>query len=346
MSVSVVELFQKLARNQFGFFERLQTVAELMSTSVATIDSESLLSDLVGRRDPATIGSLAIIDADKRDVIGILRHSTLLRCLPRYLNTLKEKDRDSTILATNVCDLASRRFIHINSTASPLEALELMLEHKTDCLLVYDDPHKLLGMINIADFARIMQLYYHVYHQPQQLQRLRLIDFDSELSLDEIFCRGAQTSRDVMRNAIAVPGHEPVAVAMKLMEENDVRYLAVLDEKDRANGIVSLNDILIALQPPRNVSLMDHSRPLPPLLDLLSETHDPVLSEPISSVARGRLISVSPTTRLTETLNHLLDSGHAAVLVQDNDQIQGIITLTDIARVFRTLMRLQTIKST
>ncbi|HRA87203.1 MAG TPA: hypothetical protein PK992_04020, partial [Planctomycetaceae bacterium] len=119
MSVSVVELFQKLARNQFGFFERLQTVAELMSTSVSTIDSESLLSDLVGRRDPATIGSLAVIDADKRDVIGLLRHSTLLRCIPRYLNTLKEKDRDSTILATNVCDLASRRFIHINSSASP-----------------------------------------------------------------------------------------------------------------------------------------------------------------------------------------------------------------------------------
>lgn len=345
MSVSVVELFQKLSRNQFGFFERLQTVSELMTPNVATTDSESLLSDLIGRRDPSTIGSMAIIDAEKRDVIGLLRHTTLLRCLPRYLNTLKEKDRDSTILATNVCDLASRRFIHISPSASPLQALEMMLEHKSDCLLVYDDPHKLLGMISIADFARTMQLYYHVYHQPQQLQRLRLIDFDSELSLDEIFCRGAQTSRDVMRNAVAVPAHEPVAMAMKLMEENEVRHLPILDEKDRASGIVSLNDILVALQPPRKLQLMDHSRPLPPLVDLLSETHDPVLSEPISSVARGRLVTVSPTTRLMETLNHLLESGHDAVLVQDNEQIQGIITLTDIARVFRTLMRLQTIKS-
>ena len=345
MSVSVVELFQKLARNQFGFFERLQTVAEFMSHDVATVDSDSSLNDLVGRRDPATVGSLAIIDADKRDVIGLLRHTTLLRCLPRYLNTLKEKDRDVSILSMNVCDLSSRRFIHIGPHASPLEALELMLQHQVDCLLVYDDPHKLLGMIRIADFARIMQLYYRVYHQPQQLQRLRLIDFDSELSLDEIFCRGAQTSRDVMRNTVAVSAQEPVAVAMKLMEENEVRHLPVLDEKNRLSGIVSLNDILIALQPPRNLHLLDHSRPLPPLVDMLSDTHDPVLSEPISSVARGRLISVSPTTRLTETLDHLLETGHDAVVIQENDQLQGIITLSDIARVFRTLMRLQTIKS-
>ena len=345
MSLSVVELFQKLARNQFGFFERLQTVAEFMTTKVATVDSESSLSDLVGRRDPATFGSLAVIDSAKRDVIGLLKQTTLLRCLPRYLNTLKEKDRDSAILSTNVCDLASRRFIHVSPSASPLEALETMFEHRTDCLLVYDDPHDLRGMISIADFARIMLLYYHVYQQPQQLQRLRLIDLDSDLSLDEIFCRGAQTSRDVMRNPLAVSAQEPVAVAIRMMEENDVRQLPVLNEKDQASSVISLNDILIALHPPCNPKLMDHSRPLPLLVDLLSDTHDPVLSEPVSSVARGRLISVSPTTRLTETLAHLLETGRDTVVVQDNDQLQGSIALDDVARVFRTLMRLQIIKS-
>lgn len=345
MSLSVVELFQQLARNQFGFFERLQTVAELMSTKVGTIDSESSLSDVVGRREPFAIGSLAVIDKAKRDVIGLLKHTTLLRCLPRYLNTLKEKDRDLSILSTNVCDLASRRSIHISPSASPLEALECMFTNHSDTLLVYDDPTELKGSISIADFARAMLLYYQVYQQPQQLQRLRLIDLDSDLSLDEIFCRGAQTSRDVMRNPVVVAAQEPVASAIRLMQDNEEWYLPVLDEKDQVSCVIGVNDILIALQPPANPRMMDHACPLPKLIDLLSDAHDPVLSEPIGHVARGRMISVSPTTRLTETLARLLETGRDSVIVQEGGQLLGIVTLHDIARVFRTLMRLQAIKS-
>lgn len=344
MSVSVVELFQKLARNQFGFFERLNSVSELMNRNVATIDSEAVLGDVLGRKDPLSIGSVAIVDGQKRDVIGVVKHTTLLRCMPRYLNTLKEKDRDLSMLSTNVCDLASRRSIHISPSASPLEALESMFTNQTDSLLVYDDPKELKGAIGLIDFAKAMLLYYQVYQQPQQLQRLRLIDLDSELTLDEIFCRGAQTARDVMRSPVTVSAHEPVASAIRLLQDHQLTLLPVTDDKDQVTCVISQNDILIALQPPSNPRLMDHSAPLPPLVDLLSDVHDPALSEPVSNIARGRLMTVSPTTRLTETLARLLETGRDAVMVQDGGQLLGIVTLHDIARVFRTLMRLQSLK--
>ncbi len=100
----------------------------------------------------------------------------------------------------------------------------------------------------------------------------------------------------------------------------------------------------VALQPPLRPHLTDFSVTLPPVSELLSTGHEPTLSEPVSSVARSRLISVTPTTRLTETLSLLTETGRDIVVVQEQNQFLGIVSLMDIVRVFRTLMRLQTIK--
>jgi len=345
MAQSVIDLFQQLARNEFGFFERLQTVSEIMSTNVPTVSSEVSIGDMIGRRDPLTVGSMAVIDAAKGDVIGLLKHTTILRCLPRYVNTLKESDRDRSILTTNVCDLATRKSPHVSPSARPLDVLEIMVRQNCDCVLVFDDPHDLRGVITPVSFAFAMLLYYRVFQTLQPLQRLRLVDLDSNLSLDEIFCRGAQTARDVMSQPVTVPAREPVATAVKLMQECEVEHLPILDERSQVAGVVSRNDILMAMQPPSHPRLLDHSADLPALIDLLTAGQEPALSEPISSVAKGRLISVSPTTRLADVLIKLSETERDIVIVQDDAQILGTISLTDIVRVFRTLMRLQSFKT-
>ena len=344
MVQSVVDLFQQLARNEFGFFARLQTVTELMTPTVPSVSSEVSLSEIIGRRDPATIGSLAVVDYAKGDLIGLLKHSTIMRYLPRYLNTLKEGDRDRAILSTNVCDLVTRRAAHMSPSGTPLEALEMMFRENTDCVLVYDDPHKLQGVISPINFAATMLLYYRVFQQMQPLQRLRLVDLDSDLSLDEIFCRGAQTARDVMSPPLAIAAREPVAGAMTIMRDNSVEYLPVLDDRNLVTSVVSLIDVLAALQPPSRPQISDHTSALPPLDELLTSGHEPTLSEPVSNIARTRVLSVAPTSRLADTLVRLTETGRDAILVQEENQLLGIVTLHDIVRVFRTLMRLQSIK--
>ncbi len=67
---SVVDLFQQLARNEFGFFARLQSVCELMSTSFPTLTSDHSLGDVVARRDPLQLGSHVVLDSAKGDVIA------------------------------------------------------------------------------------------------------------------------------------------------------------------------------------------------------------------------------------------------------------------------------------
>ena len=344
MAQSVVDLFQQLARNEFGFFARLQTISEIMSTNVPAVNSDTSLGEVIGHREPLSIGSLVVMDSEKGDVIGLLRHSTVLRCLPRYLNTLRENDRDRAILATNVCDLVTRRPPHVASSASPLEVLELMVRQNCDCVLVYDDPRNVLGIATPVNFACTMLLYYRVFQTVQPLQRLRLVDLDSNLSLDEIFCRGAQTARDVMSQPVGISAAEPVARAIKMMQDLELEYLPLVDDSRKVTGVVRRNDILMALQPPSRPDILEHAGGLPPLIDLLAAGVEPTLSEPVASIAKGRLISVLPTTRLAETLMKLVETGRDAVIVEDNGQFLGTVTLTDIVRVFRTLMQLQAIK--
>ncbi len=344
MAQSVVDLFQQLARNEFGFFARLRSVSELMSTHVPSVSSELNLGDVIGRRDPATLGSLAVVDSAKGDLIGLLKHSTILRCMPRYLNTLKESDRDRGILSTNVCDLVTRKAPCLAPTATPLDALEILVKQDCDCILVYNDPSQLLGVITPANFACTMLLYYRVFQQMQPLQRLRLVDLDSELSLDEIFCRGAQTARDVMSAPVSIAFREPVAMAITLMRDNRIQFLPIVDDNGQVIGVVSQNDILTALQPPSRPAIIDHAESLPTMIDLLASGQEPALCEPVTSVAKSRLVTVAPTSRLADTLSKLDETGRDVVIVQDNGTLQGTICLMDVVRVFRTLMRLQSIK--
>jgi CBS domain-containing protein len=80
------------------------------------------------------------------------------------------------------------------------------------------------------------------------------------------------------------------------------------------------------------------------MVDLLASGQEATLSEPITSIAKSRLITVSPTSRLSETLSRLVETERDVVVVQDEKQLLGTVSLSDVVRVFRTLMRLQAIK--
>jgi CBS domain-containing protein len=147
-----------------------------------------------------------------------------------------------------------------------------------------------------------------------------------------------------MSAPVAIASREPVATAITMMRDNRVRFLVVLDDNNQIAGVVSQNDILVALQPPVRPSLLDHKCALPAMVDLLASGQEATLSEPVTSVAKSRVITVAPTSRLSETLSRLVETERDVVVVQDEKQLLGTVSLADVVRVFRTLMRLQNIK--
>ena len=94
MAQSVIDLFQQLARNEFGFIERLQTVSEIMSINVPTVSSEVSVGEMIGRRDPLALGSMAVTSVAKGRLISVSPTSRLADVLTR----LAENGRDIVVV--------------------------------------------------------------------------------------------------------------------------------------------------------------------------------------------------------------------------------------------------------
>ena len=351
---SVVDLFKQIAGNQFGFFGRLQSITDIVDSEVPKASCDENFGNLVGRKDVRSVGSQAIFDPEDGELIGVLKHSTILRCYPRHLNTLSEKDDDARILSTNLSSLVTRPAPHLNPSAKPLDALEVFLNQDCDCLFIYEDPKNIMGVVTPKDVIKTMAVYYQIYSQVKPLQRLRLIDLD-EMQLDEIFYRGAQTARDIMRTLPILDGGEPVLAAIKAMHDHQSTVVGLLDKKEVVSQVISLDDVLVAMATPTDLRVFsqvtesaEEELVVPGTkLDLvpweeMCESKDPVLREQCNEIASPKTSNLEPTTRVQEVLGHLL-TGHNdhVLLIKNGETLEGAITLRELLRIFKTLLRIQ-----
>ncbi|MEM6986411.1 MAG: CBS domain-containing protein [Pseudomonadota bacterium] len=350
----VVDLFQQLARNEFGFFSRLESVVDLLDTHVPTVSCDDTFGRLIGRKDARSIGTLGVIDPDDRQLIGVLNQTTIQRCFPRFLNTLAERDEDSRILGTSIVSLVSRPVPKVPSSATPLEAVERFLNGSCDCLFVYDDDKKIVGVVKPIDFLKTMMAYYQLYNQVKPLQRLRLIDLDA-LQIDEIFFRGAQTARDIMQPLTTLDATENGLTAIKAMHERQSTILGLVGNDQEISSVLTADDMLLALAPPAGIRELAKiaNRPdsateqamnkldlLP--LDELLESEDPAIQEELHALSSTGTTVIEPTTRIQDVLTHLIeaDDGHV-LLVKNESTVEGYVTVREILRVNKMLFRIR-----
>ena len=347
---SVVDLFKKIADNKFGFFDKVKSVSDLLDTEIPTASHEHTLGQIIGRADVRTISSRGVIDADDGELIGVVKSSTLLRCSPRYLNTLAEKESDTSVLRTRVAAIVTRPAVHLAPSAAPLEAIDIFLNRDCDCVFVYDDPKAVVGVVQPVDFVRTMLVYYEIQNQTRPLQRLRLIDLD-EMQLDEIFFCGAQTARDIMQPLITLDEGEPVLAAVKAMHDNNTSVVGLMDRNETATNVLTAQDVLVGQRVPENILSLcnpnEESNPVKGLLDLLSwndllVSDDPVLSDSAKSLASIKASVVEPTTRAREVLAILAKSSpNHVILVKSGAKVEGVITVREVLRIFKTLLKIQ-----
>jgi len=127
--------------------------------------------------------------------------------------------------------------------------------------------------------------------------------------------------------------HNPVTItqgvgiedALKVMRDNSVRRLPVLDKKGKLVGIVSDKDLLYASPSPAT-TLSVHE-----LHYLLSKlTVKQVMSSPV--------ITVTEYTPLEEAARIMVDNKIGGLPVMRNDKVVGIITETDMFKIFLEML--------
>jgi acetoin utilization protein AcuB len=122
------------------------------------------------------------------------------------------------------------------------------------------------------------------------------------------------------RPTIVVSPTTPVTAAMKLLRERRVRRLPVVDDGALV-GIVSERDLLRAMpSPATTLSVWE----IPELLERLL----------VKDVMTRDVIAVRPTTPIQEAAQLLIDRRIGGLPVVEDGHVVGIITETDIFRVF------------
>ena len=124
---------------------------------------------------------------------------------------------------------------------------------------------------------------------------------------------------------IVIAPKTPISDALKIMRDRKIRRLAVVDAKGRLVGIVSDRDLL-------------HAEPSPATSLSIWEITYLLGRITVEQVMTRDVLTVSPTTPLEEAAQIMVDRKIGGLPVVEADQVLGIITETDIFRVFALLL--------
>jgi acetoin utilization protein AcuB len=132
--------------------------------------------------------------------------------------------------------------------------------------------------------------------------------------------------RDYMSQPpIVISPKTPISEALKMMRDGSIRRLPVIDSAGRLIGIVSDKDLL-------------HAEPSPATSLSIWEITYLLGRITVEQVMTRNVLTVGPSTPLEEAAQIMVDRKIGGLPVVEADQVLGVITETDIFRVFAILL--------
>ncbi len=130
------------------------------------------------------------------------------------------------------------------------------------------------------------------------------------------------------RNPIVIRDDTPIDKALKIMRDNKVRRLPVLNDKGALVGIVSERDLLFA-------------SPSPATTLSIYELHYLLARIAVADVMTTEVITVTEDTSLKEAARIMADNRIGGLPVERKGELVGIITETDLFKIFLELLEAQ-----
>ena len=127
------------------------------------------------------------------------------------------------------------------------------------------------------------------------------------------------------RDPVVIHDDTPIDEAMKIMRDNKVRRLPVLNDKGALVGIVSEKDLLYA-------------SPSPATSLSIYELHYLMSRIKVSDVMITEVITVTEDTPLEEAARIMADNKIGGLPVMMDGELVGIITETDLFKIFLELL--------
>ena len=130
------------------------------------------------------------------------------------------------------------------------------------------------------------------------------------------------------KDPIVIRDDTPLDKAIKIMRDNKVRRLPVLNDKGALVGIVSERDLLFA-------------SPSPATSLSIYELHYLMSRITVADVMTTEVITVTEDTPLQEAARIMADNKIGGLPVERKGELVGIITETDLFKIFLELLETQ-----
>ena len=130
------------------------------------------------------------------------------------------------------------------------------------------------------------------------------------------------------KDPIVIRDDTPIDKALKIMRENKVRRMPVLNDKGALVGIVSERDLLFA-------------SPSPATTLSIYELHYLMSRIKVADVMTEEVITVTEDTPLLEAARVMVDKRIGGLPVERKGELVGIITETDLFKIFLEMLEAQ-----
>lgn len=230
-----LKVIRHRARN--AFFPRQLMVRDVMTADPRSVTPDTRLVDVARLLLSSVFTGVPVIDEDRRPV-GVISQGDLIRKggLPLRLGLLAETDRNRLDGVLN--QMAARRAAEVMTSPAvmiaedqPLSAaVELMLAKSVKRLPVTDSLGRISGVLSRVDVFRTV---------------MREAPDWNAFSAQDIDVTQLKRVADILRrDTHAVSPDTPLEEVIRIIDDNDIQRVAVVDEAGRLLGLISDRDLL------------------------------------------------------------------------------------------------------
>jgi len=220
-----------------SFFPRQLMVRDVMTSGPKSVSADTLLSDAARLLLSSVFTGLPVLDKKQRPV-GIITQGDLIKKggLPLRLGLLAESDqgRQEAILDQLPCLKADKIMtapvVMINEDRRLTEAVDLMLAKNIKRLPVIDGSGQLTGMLSRIDIFRTI---------------MREAPDWNSFKARKIEVKNLKHVGDILRRDVhSVLPETPLSEVIRLIDDNDIQRVVVVNAKGKLLGLISDRDLL------------------------------------------------------------------------------------------------------
>jgi CBS domain-containing protein len=313
------------ARN--AFFPRQLMVRDVMTSNPRSVTPDTRLDDVTRLLLSSVFTGIPVINED-RQPIGVISQGDLIRKggLPLRVGLLAESDRNrldevlTRMAAHRAAEVMTSPAVMIAENQPLSEAVELMLAKSVKRLPVTDSRGRLSGVLSRVD------VFQTVMREAPDWNAFRAQDID--------VTHLKQVADIIRRDTHTVAPDTPLEEVIRIIDDNDIQRVAVVDGSGKLLGLISDRDLLRFFRHEPTGIWQRLSRMARHIQQEVIGASDAVLANTTAgAVMTTDLTTAGEETLIEEAIGLMLDRGFKRLPVLDSKgRFKGMISRDSLLR--------------